>query len=121
MQRNKSFSSIRRSAHARHYRRALVGAWLIASAAVAGGLVYLPIPSGASSVAVNVAQSSAPILSVGTTSNTALKGDRLPLVHAGAAKKESSDSKVGRKIPVGCEAAFSKLVANGNFSARCVT
>jgi hypothetical protein len=92
-------------------RKGVIGAWLISSALIAIGLACLPIgsaPSSASGFAIG-----------GTLSNSALKGDRLPVLHAGVTPK--SQSSRSSTIPVGCEAAFSKLVRIGNFSSRCVT
>jgi hypothetical protein len=91
-------------------RSGAIGAWLVGSALIAFALACLPIgtgPSSASGMAIGH-----PI------SNNALKGDRLPILRAIQPKTESSTSS---KIPVGCEAAFSKLVHVGNFSSRCVT
>jgi hypothetical protein len=92
-------------------RKSVISAWLIGSALIAIGLACLPIgsgPSSASGIAISA-----------TISNSALKGDRLPVLHAGVTPKSQSINS--STIPVGCEAAFSKLVRIGNFSARCVT
>jgi hypothetical protein len=92
-------------------RKGVIGIWLIGSALIALVLACLPIgsgPSSASGIAIG-----------GTISNGALKSDRLPVLRAGAAPKiEGTKSST---IPVGCEAAFSKLVHVGNFSSRCLT
>ena len=92
-------------------RKGVIGVWLISSALIALVLACLPIgsgPSSASGIAIG-----------GIISNSALKGDRLPVLRAGAAPKiEGSKSST---IPVGCEAAFSKLVRVGNFTSRCLT
>jgi hypothetical protein len=55
------------------------------------------------------------------------KGDRL----ISGKQRERREAEVGtksravssgeRKIPIGCDAAFSRLVKFGNFTARCVT
>jgi hypothetical protein len=89
---------------------------LVGSAVIALGLAFLPIGSGTSS-ARGIAMS-------GTVSNSALKSDRLPAFHAVVAPKTQSgktESGTSSAIPVGCEAAFSKLVRVGNFSSRCLT
>jgi len=99
-------------------RSGAIGAWLIGSAALALGLAYLPIGTGTSSASV-ITPASAPRAIGMTISNSALKGDRLGVAHQGAFRKEGSEA--GGKIPVGCEAAFSKLVRIGNFTSRCVT
>lgn len=101
-------------------RKALVGARLAAAAVVGWGLAYLSILPGASSANLPYS-TNVPM----TISDTAHKGDRLVPLHAGrapdgAGRKDVQGSGV-RKIPVGCEGAFSKLMASGNFSARCVT
>jgi hypothetical protein len=92
-------------------RKGVIGVWLIASGLIAMVVACLPIgsgPSSASGIAIG-----------GTISNSALKGDRLPVLRAGAVPKiEGSKSST---IPVGCEAAFSKLVRVGNFTSRCLT
>ena len=92
-------------------RSGAISAWLVGSALIALALVCLPIGSGPSSASV--------MATSGTISNSALKGDRLSVHRVGAAPK-SEVSKPGT-IPVGCEAAFSKLVRIGNFSSRCLT
>lgn len=122
--------SVRPSTRVFH-RKGFIGAWLISSAVIAWGLACLPILAGTSAASVIVAPSYPPVLPARTTSNSALKGDRIktmaPLsfsVRFGVQPlhvEPPHASKTDRKIPVGCEAAFSKLVANGNFSARCVT
>jgi hypothetical protein len=121
MQGNQRPSQSPGPANSRKRHKALIGAWLISSAIIAWTLAYLPILTGTSSASMLAAPIYSSISLVGPTSNTALKGDRLPSTHAGAAKKETNDSNNGRKIPVGCEAAFSNLVAKGNFIARCLT
>ena len=57
-----------------------------------------------------------------------VKGDRLTTEKAGQRRevdvigtKSAPVSTGERKIPVGCDAAFSQLVKFGNFTARCVT
>jgi hypothetical protein len=92
-------------------RSGVVGAWLVGSALIALVLACLPIGTGPSSASV--------MASGGTISNSALKGDRLPAIRAHVAP--NSESSRSSKIPVGCEAAFSKLVHVGNFTSRCVT
>jgi len=91
-------------------RSGAIGAWLIGSALIALALTCLPIGPGASSAGV--------IAPGGTISNSALKGDRLPETRYGVEKLQSNRPA---SIPVGCEAAFSKIVRVGNFTSRCVT
>jgi hypothetical protein len=94
-----------------HARSGVIGAWLGASAVIALGLACLPLVAG---------PSSASVITIGSTiSNSALKSDRLTVPRTSVAPK-SEVSKPGA-IPVGCEAAFSKLVRVGNFTSRCVT
>jgi len=96
----------------------IIGAWLIGSAVIALGLASLPIGTGTSSAGV-IVPASAPPMSVGRTiSNSALKSDRLPKAHHGVERMEGNKPA---SIPVGCDAAFSKLVRVGNFTSRCVT
>lgn len=99
------------SASRSHTRGRVIGAWLGASVVIALGLACLPIVTG---------PSSASVIAIGSTiSNSALKGDRLTVPRASVAPK--SEVSKPSAIPVGCEAAFSKLVRVGNFSSRCVT
>jgi hypothetical protein len=93
-------------------RSGVVSAWLVGSALIALVLACLPIGTGPSSASVMAPGS--------TISNSALKGDRLPAQHTGRVAPKSETSK-SSNIPVGCEAAFSKLVHFGNFTSRCVT
>jgi hypothetical protein len=100
-------------------RSGVIGAWLISSAFLALGLSFLPIGPGTSSASV-INPSSGARISIGRTiSNSALKGDRLPDSRRGAGQRMESSKPAS--IPVGCEAAFSKLVRVGNFTSRCVT
>lgn len=127
--------------------KGLVGAWLIGSAAIAWLLVCLPV-TATSSASVS-APRDASVLSRTTTSNKALKGDRLDQpptrteaevrgetrvmarpssrqagsqIDAGAVHEPSQPALTSvRKIPVGCEVAFSRLVKAENFATRCVT
>lgn len=60
-----------------------------------------------------------------TTSNVALKGDRLVNGRNGiagdATKQVVLPSKDIVAIPIGCDPAFSKIIRYGNFAARCIT
>ena len=96
-------------------RGGLIGAWLIGSAIIAFALACLPIGPGTSSASVMAPWSASPFSIGKTISNSALKGDRLPRLRHGV------ESNRPANIPVGCEAAFSKLVRVGNFTSRCVT
>jgi hypothetical protein len=95
-----------------------IGAWLIGSALIALALTFLPIGIGPSSAGVIAPASNSPASFDGTMSNGALKGDRLPQARHDVEKLQSNTPVT---IPVGCEAAFSKLVRVGNFTSRCVT
>jgi hypothetical protein len=99
-------------------RRGAIGAWLIGSALIALALTFLPIGNGTSSAGVIAPASTSPTSLGGTISNSALKGDRLPDLRHGVERLQSNRPA---SIPVGCEAAFSKLVRVGNFTSRCVT
>jgi hypothetical protein len=102
--------SAAQSRTSRSQTRGVIGAWLIGSALIALALACLPLGTGPSS-ASGIAPS-------GTISNSALKGDRLPQLRHGVERLQSDRPST---IPVGCEAAFSKLVRVGNFTSRCVT
>jgi hypothetical protein len=109
--------------------KSLIVVWICASAAVAWVFVNLPIPVVGALTSGPSGYASQFIVPTQTVSNSALKGDRLhPSKPADArmgagsrAPDRPSVVKDGRKIPEGCEAAFSRLVTKGNFSARCVT
>ena len=82
----------------------------------------LLLPSHASTLAVTNGVHRTAV--VGSITNSARKGDRLVSAHttneevtaAPAAKKKRI-----AKIPVGCEAAFSRVIKSNNFAVRCVT
>lgn len=99
------------SASCSHTRGRVIGAWLGASVVIALGPACLPMVIG---------PSSASVIAIGSTiSNSALKSDQLTVPRVSVAPK--SEVSKPSAIPVGCEAAFSKLVRVGNFSSRCVT
>lgn len=104
--------------HSKGRRGSLIGAWLIGSAMIALALAFLPIGPGTSSASVIAPWSASPFSIGKTISNSALKGDRLPQLRRGFERLQSDRPST---IPVGCEAAFSKLVRVGNFTSRCVT
>jgi len=106
-----------------------VGAWLLSSAVIAAWMVCLPLSTGASEAGFDSYSGA-----VRSTSNSALKGDRLDRVTVraeiggGSASRGSRPALPGapasaseRKLPVGCETAFGKFVVGGNMIARCVT
>jgi hypothetical protein len=92
---------------------------LIASIAIAWTIILL---ASHGATLASTAQSRA---AIGTVSNLASKGDRL----VGAAAKSEhlksdlppAKAKDVAKIPLGCDAAFSKLIREYNFAARCIT
>lgn len=112
-------------------RRSLfVGAWLLGSSVIAAWVVCLPLSTGTSKAGFE----SYSFAVRSTTSNSAVKGDRLDRVPmrteigSGPGHRRSQPPSPGvpasssrRKLPVGCETAFGKLVPPQNFSARCVT
>jgi hypothetical protein len=93
---------------------------VVASFVLAACLTFSPSPSetarGFSTASVN-----------STVSNTASKGDRLTSSHPNtptpaAARPAQVTAKHSGKIPVGCEAAVSRLIHSADLSARrCVT
>jgi len=105
-----------------------IAAWLIGSAVIATWLVFVPFLIGTSvaSGMAGTAHSYTPAALGSVESNKTLKGDRLFSAHIKAGNRDAEPAKADatksrRKIPVGCEAAFSKLVASANFTVRCVT
>lgn len=127
-----------------HHSSGVVSGWMIGSAAIVAAVICLPFSTGTSAAIMNVAQTHASVALKANTSNAALKGDRLDRIaaEAGGAKSMLARSPLKaadhsgadavrertepaptshRKIPVGCESAFSKLVAAQNFTGRCVT
>lgn len=125
----------------------IAGAWLFAGAVIAAWMLCLLLPVGmspASASANHAASYSSIALPV---SNVARKGDRLDRIPARAEVGGSTQvivrspapngggqvgvepvrrgsqpgSTSGRKLPVGCEPAFSKLATSQILSARCVT
>lgn len=97
----------------------VVAGWLVASAIIAAWLTcvswLVQVPStNATGVPLS---SSSEIQS--TTNNGALKSDRLDRSSVTQSKMEIAGG--GRKIPIGCEAAFSKLMARDNIPVRCLT
>jgi hypothetical protein len=117
-----------------------IAGWFAGSAIIVAWLTCLPWLVESASAAANVAATYAQSYSSAETkwpsSNTSRKGDRLVSSDAAAdrhpirplttkiSKGEISKgeiSKDGRKVPVGCEAAFSRLIAPANFSVRCLT
>jgi hypothetical protein len=93
---------------------------VVASLILAACLTFTPSPydtaSGFSTASVDF-----------PVTNTASKGDQLTSRHPNAsartaARPERLTSKQSGKVPVGCEAAVSRLVHSADFSARrCVT
>ena len=76
-----------------------------------------PLRSDTKSGAVGIA--------VSIVSNAARKGDRLDVgrskIEYGAHSAPAPAVKAGARIPVGCDAAFSKSVRSGNVAVRCIT
>jgi hypothetical protein len=108
----------------------LVGTWLLSSAVIAAWVVCLPLSTGTSEAGFE----SYSVAARSTTSNSAVKGDRLdrvpPRTEIGAspARSRSQPESSGapaptskQTLPIGCETAFGKFAASRNLSARCVT
>jgi hypothetical protein len=109
----------------RAIRQAVLGGWLVSVAIVAAWMLAVLFPAGQS---VHF-EAPRPEIALVTSSLGApsAKGDRLISKKAqerreGEVGTQSTPVPTGvRKIPVGCDAAFSRLVKFGNFTARCVT
>lgn len=103
----------------------MIAAWFVGSAVIAAWLTCVPSLIGTSPA--NADTAGFPTIGFRSLeSNKALKGDRLVGTHSTigirAGEPLKADvSKSRRKIPVGCEAAFSKLTASANYSVRCIT
>ena len=87
--------------------------------------VAILVPSQAAPLAHLDAKSGAVGVGASIVSNTARKGGRLG---GGPSKNEygahsvpAPAAKAGARIPVGCDAAFSKIVGSGNVAVRCIT
>ena len=99
----------------------LIAVSLIANVVIVWAAMLL-LPSHASTLSTtNGVQTTAIIR---TISNSVLKGDRLIGAHVTMERENqppAAEIKGMSKIPVGCDAAFSKMVNSDNFAARCVT
>jgi hypothetical protein len=105
------------------YRILVTVVHALVSAIIALWLFYL---STAGSFAIKVDLTSRPPAS-SETINRPIKGDRLVDLSFNERWRSVAEIKNAlnaanriKKIPVGCEPAFSRLVKAGNFSARCV-
>ena len=107
-------------------RQLVAGAWLVSLAIVASWMLAVLYPLGPS---FNLQASRYEFASIiSNPSAQSVKGDRLG---SGKARERREVEPIGtkfapvstgeRKIPVGCDPAFSRLVKFGNFTARCVT
>ena len=105
-------------------RQVIAGAWLVSVAIVASWMLAVLFPLGPSFNLQATRHESALVISRAQSA----KGDRLG---SGKARERREVEPIGtksapvstgeRKIPVGCDPAFSRLVKFGNFTARCVT
>jgi hypothetical protein len=97
---------------------------IVGSLVIAACLTFTPSPSPSLYEAAR-GFSTAGVSS--TASNVASKGDRLTssrlrTIGRIAARPEGATAKRSGKIPIGCEAAVSRLIRTADFSARrCVT
>ncbi len=112
-----------RPQHNRHHKLLVVGSYLIASAIIALWMAYLPTLAGNILTQLNVL----PQHIASNSINRLHKGDQLATarfnerwIAIGTTGKPAHAGKSAERIPFGCEAAFSRLVKVGNFSARCV-
>jgi hypothetical protein len=141
---SRSLCSFERPGRGRR-KSVFLGAWLIGSAVGAAWLASVLL-TGSSLAGADTAPSYL-VSSQANVSNPARKGDRLDRVFlrseisgkTGLPARSSSlraDGQIGaasfrgqslpaskseRKIPVGCETAFSRLVGSQKLSVRCVT
>jgi hypothetical protein len=107
-------------------RQVIAGAWLVSVAIVASCMLAVLFPLGPSFNLQATWYESALVIS--SPSAQSAKGDRL---RSGKVRERREVEPIGtksapvsageRKIPVGCDPAFSRLVKFGNFTARCVT
>ena len=107
-------------------RQVIAGAWLASVAIVASWMLAVLFPLGPSFNLQATRHKSALVIS--SPGAQSAKGDRLG---SGKARERREVEPIGtksapvstgeRKIPVGCDPAFSRLVKFGNFTARCVT
>ena len=107
-------------------RQVIAGAWLVSVAIVASWMLAVLFPLGPSFNLQATRHESASVTS--SPGAQSAKGDRLG---SGKARERREVEPIGtksapvstgeRKIPVGCDPAFSRLVKFGNFTARCVT
>jgi len=104
-------------------RRDFLSAGLISAALIVSIIIAwmaILMPSHASPVEGLVAKTVD--VAVTMSSNTARKGDRLDLkIDHGRNSMPMPAVKAGPKTPIGCEAAFSKLVRSEKIAVRCVT
>ena len=102
------------------------GVWLVTVAIAAAWMLAVLFPFEPSFNFQAARHESASVIS--NAGAQVVKGDRLTsakpwerraVERIGA--KSAPVSTGEQKIPVGCEAAFSRIVKSGNFTARCVT
>lgn len=110
-----------------HNDHAILASWLVTIALIATALLGLLFPLGPSASSWKPAPLSLSLSESGVVPNRAAKADRLAGIQmttkdAGSGQAESRPVQgADRRIPLGCEGAFSKLVKSDNFAARCVT
>jgi hypothetical protein len=106
-------------------RPAMLGCWLLGAAVLTAWTLVVLFPVGSSLHVQATPHDSAFVMS--NTGVQFAKGDRLisgkqrQRREGEAATKSTAVSSGERKIPMGCDAAFSRLVKFENFRARCVT
>jgi hypothetical protein len=107
-------------------RQVILAARLVGIAFAASWMLAVLLPLSPSFYLQAPGNESASIISSPVVRS--IKGDRLTTEKAGQRRevetigtKYAPVSNGTRKIPVGCDAAFSQIVKFGNFTARCVT
>jgi hypothetical protein len=109
----------------------LAGNPAIAGCLIAGALITVWLtcffwPVQTPSLRANVAPVHASSEMYSAQSNVILKGNRLDRANATGDRTFPGQSKIeivnsNRKVPIGCEVAFSRLVVKDNVPVRCLT
>jgi hypothetical protein len=98
----------------------VIAGCLIAGALIAAWLTCFWWLMQTPSSSANVAPVHAPSEIQSARSSIALKGNRLDRANVTADRKIEIVNG-NRKVPIGCEVAFSRLVAKDNVPVRCLT
>ena len=106
-----------------HHKFLVMGAYLIASAIVVPWMAYLPTLGSNILTQLNTLPQHVAVNAI----NGLHKRDQLTAARfderwnaLGVVTKPANTEKSAERIPFGCEGAFSRLVKDGNFTARCI-